>query len=330
MSTAMPLASFRNTASIDYQEAREAEDRVLQAISQLRLERNAWELDVYGYTVLTPDQVGPAEQIQKLRERVIATAELRHGIEIDLHKGITKSDAGRSREGAAVNAGHLQVEESADGLYRMPFGNGLIVHEMLFEGREFEIALMNPAVLALITYMLGESCYLNHSSGIIKQAGPEMLELHVDESGTPSPLPPYPTTANATWLLTDYSADHGSTCFVRGSNLLCRPPTEHEATNPANFEPVSAPAGSVMVWSGNTWHGALPRKTAGVRLCLVNYFARWNVWFGIPPNIHERTSAEMLERNPRRFRRLVGLDVPQLSRTPGVATMGRTAFSRFA
>ena len=44
----------------------------------------------------------------------------------------------------------------------------------------------------------------------------------------PSPYPPYAQVANATWVLTDYDRDNGSTCFVDGSHLLCRPPSPAE------------------------------------------------------------------------------------------------------
>jgi hypothetical protein len=74
---------------------------------------------------------------------------------------------------------------------------------ILFTDPIFETAMMNEPVLALIVYLLGESCQLSSMGGIVKTQGAQHLELYVDQVGNPSPLPPYLQVANATWLLTN-------------------------------------------------------------------------------------------------------------------------------
>ena len=41
--------------------------------------------------------------------------------------------------------------------------------------------------------------------------------------------------------------------------------------------PVEAPAGSLIVFHGATWHGAFPRMTPGMRLSIANYFRHYMI-----------------------------------------------------
>ncbi|MGH7878456.1 MAG: phytanoyl-CoA dioxygenase family protein, partial [Candidatus Binataceae bacterium] len=194
--------------------------------------------------------------------------------------------------------------------YLSPFGQAQWEPTLLVQDRVFEQALTNRPVLALISYLLGESCILNHLSSVVKGPGKEHLPLHTDQNQTGSiaPYPAYAQVANATWILSDYSRENGATCFVRGSHKLCRHPTFAEATDLARFTPVEAPAGSVLIWHGNTWHGALPRTAPGVRISLIAYYQRWYH----PPveNLAPQITEEMLARNPRRFATLTGVAHP--------------------
>ena len=56
---------------------------------------------------------------------------------------------------------------------------------------------MTPSVLALVTYLLGESCALTSMNGVIKGPGRVPLRLHAD-TAQPNPLPPYAQICNAT------------------------------------------------------------------------------------------------------------------------------------
>jgi ectoine hydroxylase-related dioxygenase (phytanoyl-CoA dioxygenase family) len=145
---------------------------------------------------------------------------------------------------------------------------------------------------------------------MIKGQGKDHLELHADQnwSGGPAPFPPYAQTANATWALTDYTIDGGAICFVPGSHKLCRSPTRAEATDLSRFTPIEAPAGSVIVFHGNTWHGALRRTLPGVRVNLLTYFNRW---YNVPlDGVASQATREMVERNPARFATLLGVTRP--------------------
>src|SRR5882672_3524154 len=58
--------------------------RTIAEITELGLERNAWELDTLGYTVVTPQQVGAGDLAIKLREKLLDFAEQGIGFRPDL------------------------------------------------------------------------------------------------------------------------------------------------------------------------------------------------------------------------------------------------------
>jgi ectoine hydroxylase-related dioxygenase (phytanoyl-CoA dioxygenase family) len=268
-------------------EAAAARSRVLDQIERLDLQRHAWELEVHGFTVLEPERVGSTEFASELCRTAVAVCEKRLGQSIDVEFGKTHVD------------------------FKSPFGQVQRESTVLFEDQIFEAALMNEVVLAVVTYLLGESCTLVHQSLFVKGPGPDYLPLHTDqeESIGPAPYPPFAQVANATWALSDYTSANGAICFVQGSHKFCRAPTREEATNTSLFQPVEVPAGSVIVWHGNTWHGALPRTAPGLRISLVEFFGRWNApmdpvqrMMPVPP--------EMLNRNPPRLATLLRVADP--------------------
>jgi hypothetical protein len=261
------------------QSARASRQRIMQEIRRLGLIERAWELEADGYTVLSPDQVGGPKVGAALLEACLSLAERKYGRRPDLHH-----------------------ESEKEGLIS-PFGNVHAEIGVLGEDPVFEKALLEPRVTALVRYLLGESCALIHQSLFLKTPGPDHLPLHTDQDQTAgaSPFPHYAQVANATWALTDYTLDNGPICFVPGSHKLCRAPTRQEATDLSIFRPVEAKAGSVIVWHGNSWHGALCRKAPGVRVSLVEYFGRW---FLAGMNTSKITQA-MLDRNPPAFAQLV-------------------------
>jgi len=258
---------------------RAARKRIMEDIRNFDLVERAWELEADGYTVLGPDEVGSRDFVAQLLDACLSLAERKFGYRPD-----------------------LQHEEAKPDLIS-PFGNVESSIGILGEGEIFEQALLSKKVLALITYLLGESCVLIHQSLFLKRQGPHNLPLHTDQDQTYgcSPFPHYAQVANATWALTDYTIENGAICFVPGSHKLCRAPTRHEATDLTIFEPIEAKAGSVIIWHGNTWHGAFKRSAPGVRVSMVEYFGRW-FFAGANTNV---ITPEMLKRNPQRFSDLV-------------------------
>src|SRR4051812_6000626 len=166
-------------------------------IRDLGLEENLAELDAFGFTVIPPDKVGGGDLPERLLARILEVAEDRSGVRPDTETGAT-------HEGAAATGQHLFY--------------------LLYEGREFEEALMNPVVESLITYLLGDSALLSSCTSIVKGPGQVPLNLHSDLAMVPAPFPSYAQVANATWVLTEYTEANGALCFVPGSHRFCRNP----------------------------------------------------------------------------------------------------------
>jgi len=281
---------FLPDAASEY-ECDAARERVFSQIDILGLQQHVRALETNGYTTLEPSEVASPAFATRLRDTVLRLSEKRSGVHVDIETGQT----------------HQSLTS--------PFGQVQFEACLLEEDPIFEQVLMNERSLALITYLLGESCLLNHFSSMVKGPGSEHLPLHTDQnqSGGPAPFPPYAQVANATWALTDYTVANGCICFVPGSHKLCRHPTHEEATDLSRFLPLEVPAGSVIVWHGNTWHGALRRTNPGVRISLLSYFHRW--YHRPIEQLRSRVTQEMLDRNPPRFAVLTGVRDPVLDQS---------------
>lgn len=264
-------------------------DSIFAEIVELGLERQMAELDAVGLTVIPPDKAASAALVERLRAAVLRIGTERTGIEPD-------TIGGRSHASLEATAG----QKGEAWLWRL-----------LFEDRLFEQALMNRAGLALVSYLLGYSAKLSNCSAVIK--GPvatggtqKPLNLHSDNRGIPAPFPSYAQVANVTWALTDYDLANGGVGYLPGSHLLCRQPTPDEALDAV--VPVVAPAGSLIVWHGNTWHAPFPRREPGLRISLLFFFCREYL------TTQERYGPEvpraLLERNGARFATLMGLADP--------------------
>lgn len=247
-------------------------------IRDLGLEPNVAELDEFGYTVVSPERVISPSDLNELRGHISGLAARSFGISV--------TDVG---DGSATTH------------------RSFFQHQMLAEGQCFERVLMNPVSLALITHLLGESCVLSSMGAFMKGPSEKFLDLHTDNVAIPAPFPPYSQVANSTLILSDYSPEHGSITFVPRSHKLARHPTPAEVTDRQLAVPVEAPAGSLIVFHGNTWHGALPRRTPGYRFTLISYFVRMYLLRQEDPGY---VTQEMRDRNGPRFSRLVGDYIP--------------------
>ena len=261
-------------------------DPIVETIIEYDLERNIVELEAYGFTVIPPEKLGtPPGFAERLREAVLDVYRRRHNVEID----VSHSD-----DLPADNHRYKQLVDEDDAITE---------------------AVLHPVTLAMARWHCGQNAVLGQTSSIIKPPGPEhRLRLHNDTHGVPPPQAAYPHFVNTSWVLTDYAgAEDGPTVFVPGSHRSGRAPLPQEAEfweEGATIEPVpmQAKAGSLAVWSGNTWHGAVPRTSRGLRVTLVlvwqrSYMKPLDMWqFG-------GISAERVERFPE-LTRVLGLDHP--------------------
>jgi hypothetical protein len=266
--------------------AREVRERVMAEIERLNLRKYVGDLEIDGYTILPPEVVGPASFAEELREKALEVL----AQDNDRYKGLSDLDIRPDRINTASG----------------PFGQAKGVASLLPYGRIFEQALMNEPTLAIMSYLLGESCRLQSMLALKKGPGTEYMLLHADNnhSATPVAFPAIAEHANATWILSDYSEENGSTCIVAGSHKLCRAPTSYEARDLTLFKPIAAKAGSILIHHGNVWHGSMPKRTPGYRVSIIQTFCRWYGY--MHQQIAPTLPPEAFTRNPPRFSVLTG------------------------
>ncbi|HEX7035388.1 MAG TPA: phytanoyl-CoA dioxygenase family protein [Pseudomonadales bacterium] len=257
--------------------------RIWNEIRRLGLEDNIAELEMKGLTVVPPEKAAPSEFIDRLRAATIRFIERQDGRTPDFETGSTHKN-----------------QILGDYHY-------LILHDPVFQE-----ALCQPAAVALVDYLLGESCIVHAHSALCKGPHDELipgsdlvLPLHSDSQLLPGPFHPFAEFANVTWALSDYSKEAGALAYVPGSHLLCRHPLPGEGVDRAVA--VEAPAGSIICWHGNTWHGAFRRTIPGLRLSVACIFSRPYIWPRHP--LREDVTQEILDANPPRFAKFCGRHV---------------------
>ena len=260
------------------------------------------EIEAFGFTVIPPEKVAPPEFTDRMRAALLDVHERRTGQRIhDLMSDALDADADPARA--------RQVSTGPS----VPFLNHA---QLLYEDRVFEEAILNPAVFTMARYLCGRSVQLSDISGLVKGHHEEQIQrLHIDSSSVPPPFPPYPLQINVTWTLTDYSLENGPVAIVPGSHRFGRGPMAHEEaflTPEAGIKPVpiEAAQGSLIIWSGYTWHATFPRTAPGIRLTAVFVFSRLHMR---PIQLYRRVIPPppgMLERNPPEFAELLGMRNP--------------------
>jgi hypothetical protein len=266
---------------------------VLAEIESLGLEKYRQTLDEQGFVLIPPEIADPNKLAPRMLDRILEVLEERSGIKPDLETGA--SHAGFK--------GNLVDPDSDDD---SPWGES--VRSLIHEGRVFEEALMNPVVLALTTYLCGYSEILSSYSSLVKGPNKSIFQFHSDIL-LPPPWPDHALVCNATYVLTPFDREHGSTAFLPGSHKFKRGPLGKESDVLANPDavPIEAEPGSIFVWHGNTWHGAFPRNAPGLRVSTPILFAR--PWMRTEEDLFDSITPEALERNPARFAHLTHQDI---------------------
>jgi hypothetical protein len=247
--------------------------RILDEIAALDLKDNLIELETQGYTILPGVLSQPT--IERAKTAILRRVEGKTGRPIDP----------RTATAADFN-----------GMQYIPY--------LLYDDLVFEEILMERKPLALVTYLLGESCLLSSMGCHFRGPGGAPLMMHSDNgNGMPAPFSPISMVANVNYALTPYSREAGALAMVPGSHRLLRQPTAQEnftapglsgaeyaerARTPGGLDGVDwkdppgvvtmdINPGDAVVWHGNTWHGGYRRELSGVRMNLAAYFNRQHI-----------------------------------------------------
>ncbi len=244
--------------------------RLLDRVTALGLERNVAELDAVGYTVI--EAAAPLELFDRVRNDILA---------------VTQEVRDRGEE---------------------PFNfgpNTSMVYRLLAKSEAVAEAVLTPKLTAIMSYLLGEGYVAQVATGSILDEGSMAGPLHADNQFFPDPFPPQVHMGTAIWCCDDFDGALGSTNFVPGSNHRFRHPKAGEGLDATVA--VVAPRGSIVVWTGHTWHRSGGRTAPGQRVALHSAFSR--------PHIrafeaYEPDEIERLVAFDERFTRLLAADLP--------------------
>ncbi len=269
-------------------------DSIMSDIERYGLAQNAVELMTYGFTVVSPANLGITDAwIERLRDAALAAYERRNDVSIDFRTSTLTA------------------------AFYDPFFD---------EDEVFIEAAISPPKLALVRLMLGQGAVLRNNLIILK--GPTAdapddesalfhnLPLHVDQDveGIPMGAGPICHRLNCTRILTDQvdEAD-GPTLFVPASQHIGHRVLPHDtdvANTPYPLVRLEGKAGSVVIWQGGTYHSALPRTRPGLRISINENWTRPYIQGrnadSYIPNSPRRPSSELLERHPE-LKRVLGL-----------------------
>ena len=148
----------------------------------------------------------------------------------------------------------------------------LIVNNLPVRTRVFDPLLEHPEIMSLCREFLGESFILGEMRACNVEKCDKVAFVHRD--GHIPTAPGYPLALVTMWALEDFTPSNGATILYPGTHRLGYRPT---ADLLKNFEPVnfSVPAGSLLLFDANLWHGPSINSTGASRWSLNSYYARW-------------------------------------------------------
>ena len=206
-----------------------------------------------------------------------------------------------------------------------------IVFFLINKGQGFRDLLFHPGLRALIGHVLGPVYLLSSYVGHIAHPGGTKI-FHTDQWWMPPPtndtkktlIKPGSITregfrghhaggeatknlpaiapagvCNSMWMLDDFREDNGATIVVPGSHLYGRQP-DPALDEEANWIPVEAPAGSVLIFEGRTWHSTGANRSdrsrfgLTINFCAPQFRQQENFLLGTSPEVLAGASKELL------------------------------------
>lgn len=170
----------------------------------------------------------------------------------------------------------LQQLEGSEAGKEVPAQQGVdLLGDLFDKGEVFLRMLREPHVLAAANHVLAGDLKVCANNFRAARPGEGNQALHSDygplrEDGSFK-------LCNSIWLLDDFTSENGATRLVAGSHLSGRLPKE-EMEDPSAPHPdqvlLTAPAGTVAVFNGHTWHGGTQNRTDRPRRAITFAYAR--------------------------------------------------------
>jgi ectoine hydroxylase-related dioxygenase (phytanoyl-CoA dioxygenase family) len=197
-----------------------------------------FELDTFGFTVLP--EVIPAAVAADLAERLDAAD-------------------------AAVGTDYTHDGAFARHVANLPARDGA-----------FLALVDHAAVLALVEAVLGTDLVLGSMNARIVRPGDPEQGFHADVPTVHRRLVGPPIMCQAVWMLDAFTPDNGATRLVPGSHRAATSTPPPGMAVPHEVAP-TGPAGSVLVFDGQVWHGGGANRSDAIRRAVFAHY-RVGAW----------------------------------------------------
>jgi ectoine hydroxylase-related dioxygenase (phytanoyl-CoA dioxygenase family) len=145
----------------------------------------------------------------------------------------------------------------------------------------------HPRVLPILEQVLGKSLILGSLNARIVRPGDGEQKIHGDIPGEMLNMAA-PVMMNTVWMLDDFTTENGATRIVPGTHKsgFAAPP---EGMDVKYIHQATAPAGSVLIFNGQCWHGGGRNRSDRNRHALFGHYRKHMLLFqndphdGFPP-----------------------------------------------
>ena len=187
----------------------------------------------------------------------------------------------------------------------------------------FAEAVTNPKLLAILEVVCGKGALLSQTLSSVVPEGSPGIPLHADQEWFPEPFPLHEQMVTFCWTTDAFSEPYGSTKVVPSSNHHKRHPRADEVTAEPGAESTECPAGSIVVWSGSTWHCSGPRTMPGERVVFHATFCRLALR---PIESYDHLDEDWLKEQPYAMRVLLGRE--DFLQSEGALAHGAETYAR--
>jgi ectoine hydroxylase-related dioxygenase (phytanoyl-CoA dioxygenase family) len=236
-------------------------------------EQKLKEIEIYGFTLV--ENVLNDDEVAEMREALI-----------------------KSEEEIGTESGHR--------------GTASHVSNLVTRSPAFFKCIDHPKVLPFIEATMGDDLILGSLNSRIVRPGDGYQGLHSDIPGQLLRGDQPPIMMNTVWTLCDYTKEMGATRVVPGTHRsnLGQPPEGFDVKY--EFQAI-CPAGSVIIFNGQTWHGGGENSSDSDRYALFGHY-RVGPWtrFQVDPHHHfpEEWFDLLNERQKQLLRMTRGLGHP--------------------
>lgn len=211
---------------------------------------------------------------------------------------------------AAAHTGH----EAFHGSATRRFG------ALLAKSKACQALLLHPTVLAAADRALLGLCvrYQVQYTGVMHlEPGEKAQVLHRDTGMYPIANPCPPFTLATMWAVSDFTSENGATRFVPGSHRW----PDDRAPEPEEVCAAEMPAGSVLIYTGNTMHGGGANRGNTARTGVALHYSL--AWLRQEENQYLAATPDEVRAMPRAVQELMGysLAAPNLGFVDHVAPL---------